>query len=176
MIFVVVLCSFLVIYAASQAQFIWKRQKLVHRSWADLIREIQPVNTLAIAEIADCYLQPSSTQLRLEPDTMWRMIGGSAGLRALGKNAQAMLDLAVYAAQWNRVEGRIVGEMMRRDGVRLQRAIRRIEIAMVSQAAEKFAAFELQEALASYHLMRGRLLGLYESSQIGLHEQLAARI
>jgi hypothetical protein len=176
MIFLAILCSLLVIYAASQARFIWKRRKLVHRNWTDLLSEIQPVNTRAIAEIAECYLQPSSTQLRLEPDTMWRMIGGSAGLRALGKNAQAMLDLAVYAAQWNRVEGRIVGEMMRRDGIRLERAIRRIEVAMISQAAEKFAAFELQEALASYHLMRGRLLGLYEASQIGLHEQLAARV
>ena len=176
MIVLTILCSLVVIYAASQARFIWRRRKLVRRNWTDLIGEIQPVNTLAIAEIAECYLQPSSTQLRLEPDTMWRMIGGSAGLRALGKNAQAMLDLAVYAAQWDRVEGRIVGEMMRRDGIRLERAIRKIEIAMVSQVAEKFAAFELQEALASYHLMRGRLLGLYEASQTGLHEQLAARI
>jgi hypothetical protein len=176
MIFLAILCSLVLIYGASQARFIWKRRKLIHRSWADVLSDIQPVNTQAIAEIAECYLQPSSTQLRLEPDAMWRMIGGFAGLQTLGKNAQAMLDLAVYAAQWNRVEGRIVGEMMRRDGIRLERAIRQIEIAMVSQAAEKYAAFELQEALASYHLMRGRLLGLYEVSQIGLHERLATRV
>ena len=94
----------------------------------------------------------------------------------MNTNAQSMLDLAVYAAQWDRVEGRIVGEMMRRDAVRLKRATRYIRAAMVSEKAAKFAAFELQEAAAAYHLMRGRLHGLYESVNIGLYSQVAETI
>ena len=176
MLYLTVLCSLVLAYAASQGAFYLKRRKLQQRSWNDLLASVQSVNVLGITEIADCYLHPSSTQLRLDPTQMWEIVGESKGLQALRTNAQAMLDLAVYAAQWNRVEGRVVGEMMRRDGVRLNRAIKQIELAMIAQIGVKFAAFELQEAAAAYHLMRKRLLGLYEVAHIGLYQPLAEKV
>src|ERR1700712_3610040 len=98
MVFLLLLCSVLILYAVTQARFFQRRRKLFQQSWGDLLNVIQPVDTKAIAEIAECYLRPTRTQLRVEPDVMWRVIGGFDGLKALQKNAQAMLDLAVYAA------------------------------------------------------------------------------
>ena len=176
MLYLTVLCCLVLAYAASQGAFYLKRRTLQQRSWSDLLASVQAVNVEGIAEIADCYLHPSSTQLRLEPTQMWEMVGKSRGLQALRANAQAMLDLAVYAAQWNRVEGRVVGEMIRRDGVRLNRAIQQIELAAIAHIGVKFAAFELQEAAVSYHLMRERLLGLYQVAHIGLYPPLAEKV
>jgi hypothetical protein len=173
--FAILLCLVLA-YAANQGYFYWKRRKLLQRSWGDILASVQPVNIEGIAEIADCYLHPSSTQLRLEPTQMWEMVGKFEGLRALKENAEAMLDLALYAAQWNSVEGRIVGEMIRRDGVRLNRAIREIEVATLAQIGNKFAAFELQEVAVTYHLMRQRLLGLYQVAQLGLYAPLVEKV
>lgn len=170
------LSCLLVAYATVHVRHILKRRRLSQRSWHDLVNEIQPVNSTSIASIAECYLKPTSRQLRIEPDYMWMMIGEAEGLRTLKHNAGAMLDLAVYAVQWNPVEGRIVSEMMRRDAVRLDRAIRHIERALLRQRAEKFAAFELQEAVASYQLMRGRLLALYQVADVRYYQRLAEAV
>ena len=171
-----VICCLAVSYALYQARFHAQRRKLMRRSWEDLISAVQPVNIAGVTKVALSYLNPTSDQLCLQPFEMWQLIGKQEGIKALNANAQSMLDLAVYAAQFDRVEGRIIGEMMRRDAVRLKRATRHIQAALVSEKAAKFAAFELQEAAAAYHLMRARLHGLYESVHVGLYSQLAATI
>ena len=173
MIVVAVLLALCLAYAGTQLRFYVRRRKLLQQSWDDVLIRVKPVNIAAISEIADNFLHPSRSQLRIEPDEMWERIGKMDGLERLATNAEAMLDLAVYAAQWNRVEGRIVGEMIRRDAVRLRKAVRVIELAMFSQLVVTMAPFQLQEAIAAYHLMRGRLLGLYEVAHVGLHPRLA---
>src|ERR1700761_4892660 len=102
MIYLAILCSLVALFAVTQLRFHLKRRKLLRTSWGELLNAIQPVNIEGIAEIADCYLHPTRTQLRLEPSQIWAIVGGFEGLEALSLNADAMLNLAVYAAQWNR--------------------------------------------------------------------------
>jgi len=163
-------------YALYRARFYNQRRKLLRRSWDDLLASIQSVNNHGISTVALAYLNPTSEQLRMQPFEMWALVGRQEGLDALNANAQAMLDLALYAAQWDHVEGRIVGEMMRRDAVRLRQATRQIRMAVLNEKAEKFAAFELQEAAAAYHLMRHRLHGLYKASNATLYPAIAGAI
>jgi len=172
MLFFALLLCFATAYAGYNFSFQLERRKLLNSDWTEILARVKPVNVHAIAEIADAYLHPTADQLRIEPTEMWTRIGGKEGLDDMRKNAKAMLDLAVYAAQWNRMEGRIVGEMIRRDGVRLNKAIRQIEIGHYLESNARYAAFELQETIATYHLMRERLLGLYQVAHAGLLPRL----
>ena len=66
--------------------------------------------------------------------------------------------------------------MIRRDAVRLNRALTRIELALFSQLGWLRAPFHVQEVSASYYLIRSRLLGLYENSHAGLLPRLEAAL
>ena len=52
-------------------------------------------------QIAKAYLEPRGNQLELQPQAMWRLLGGTDGLPRLRRNAQVMLDLAVFVQRWN---------------------------------------------------------------------------
>ncbi len=161
-------------FAAVQIRFgIQRRRLMQEESWKTVLDRIKPVDVAGIGAIADAYLHPSSSQLSIEPWQMWEAFGGLAGIEDIWSNAAAMLDLAVYASRWNTVEGRVISEMIRRDGVALRRAVRRIRLASLLGPRSARTPFQLQEAAASYCLMRGRLLGLYQVVHVGLYPRLA---
>jgi hypothetical protein len=109
---------------------------------------------------------------------MWEMIGGYAALKDMAENAQVLLSLAAYAQQWNFEEGVIVAERMRRDALTLRRAVYRIAwrkaaFLLLPRRLRVLEAFDLDEAVSSYHLMCQRLLALYQTSHAGLYPALA---
>jgi hypothetical protein len=67
---------------------------------------------------------------------------------------------------------------MRRDALRLRRAVLRVEVGFLPFALlRQFyirTPFHIQEAAAAYYLMRQRLLALYASSHSGRLPALAA--
>jgi hypothetical protein len=93
------------------------------------------------------------------------------------ENATVLIALAVFAERWNFNEGAIVAQRMRRDGLALRRAVRAIEWGIYRQVWLNLTTttqpFRLHEAVASYYLMKQRLLALYETSHAGLHPRLA---
>ncbi len=159
--------------AAYQLHFMDRRRKPA-RAWQEILLKFEPVNMEGLQLIADDYLHPSSNQLQIEPPVMMEMVGGDEGLKRLLRNAGLMLELAVLAEQWNRVEGIIVAEMLRRDAVRIRRAARQIRWDTLWSNASVRGAFQLQEAISSYCLMRARLLGLYANAHIALVPHLEA--
>ena len=160
--------------AAYQLRFLRRRKP--GRAWQAILSEFKQVNMDGLHRIADPYLQPSSDQLRLEPPLMLELAGGDEGLKRLTVNAGLMLELAVLAEQWNRVEGVIIAEMLRRDATRIRKAVRRIRLDMMWTNSSVSGAFHLQEAVSSYCLMRARLLGLYANAHIALVPYLEAAI
>ena len=175
MIFAMLACLFLflVVY---QVSFVLRRRALAALSWDEVIARIEPLDLDGIRSIADHYLHPDRDQLSIEPATMWEMVGGLDGLTRMRSNAAVMLELAVYAERWNEDEGPVVSEMIRRDAVRLNRAVTRIEITLLSRLGFVRAPFHLQEVSASYYLIRSRLLGLYRNSHAGLLPRLEAAV
>ncbi len=165
---------FLATIAAYQLRFAVRRKPA--RAWQEVLSQLEQINMQGMELVADGYLQPSSHQLEIEPPVMWELLGGDEGLKRMRANAASMLELAVIAEQWNRVEGTIVAEMLRRDALRIHRAIRRIRFGFLWSGESVRAAFHLQEAAASYCLMRGRLLGLYHNAHIALVPQLEAAL
>ena len=148
--------------------------------WERLLGAIQPLDLNGIRCVARDYLEPRREQTAMEPDILWHMIGGELGLRRMRANADLLLSIAAQAKEWNQEEGVIVAERMRRDALRLRRAVRQIRIGMLSQIVTGHhwvsVPFQLQEAASAYYLMRQRLLALYETSHVALLPQLAQTI
>lgn len=147
------------------------------RSWAELVAALKPVEFEHVSSVARDYLEPRSGQITLEPPDMWLMLGGREGLRRMRENAKLMLMLAAHAQRWNFDEGVIVTERIRRDALRLRRAVRRVELALafhwLARNSAAFIPFHLHEAASAYYLMRQRLLALYQTSHSGLYPRLA---
>jgi hypothetical protein len=146
--------------------------------WSDLVARLRPVANLHIAQIANGYSHPTKHQIEMEPQTMYTMLGGMAGLNTMYENSKAILELAGYVTRWNFEEGTIVTERIRRDAVRLQRTILLIQLEMLVQSASpklnflNRAAFRIEEAAAMYHRITVSLLALYETSHMGLYPRL----
>lgn len=135
-------------------------------SWEDLVSKLQPVPNGGITGVAREYLNPMKGQIETEPDALWSAIGSTVGLERMRANADVLIALAAYTQQWNQVEGRIVAERMRRDGLALRRAVRRLTLFVYFGIGTRHAAFCIHEAASSYYLMRQRLLALYETSHV----------
>ena len=148
--------------------------------WETLLAAIQPVDLSGVQCVARDYLEPQRGQTAMEPDILWHLVGGDLGLRRMRTNSDLLLSIAAHATQWNGEEGVIVAERMRRDALRLRRAVRSIQFGMLSQFVTGHhwisVPFQLQEAASAYYLMRQRLLALYETSHAGLLPQLAQAI
>ncbi len=166
----------LVALAVVQARFYARRHRVRRMTWDDHLARLKPVNLRSVEEVAESFLSPSKSQLRLEPIVMWEYVGRREGLNVLNANADVILDLAAFAARWDDVEGRVVAKMIRHDGVRLKRAVRIIKLIMFCGIFRNLAPLKLQEAAAHYHLMRRRLLGLYETANTDLYPRLAEAV
>ena len=154
--------------------------KLTNRTWNELLAEVEFIDFRGVSLVARDYLDPRKGQIELEPQEIWNLLGGDEGLRTMRANADRLIALAAFAQQWNLDESVIVAERMRRDGLRLRRAVRRVQLGMLSQIVTGRhwveVPFQLQEAASAYYLMRQRLLALYETSHVGLHPQLAQAV
>lgn len=154
--------------------------KITADSWDALVGRMAQVDFNGVRAVAQDYLDPREHQTRLQPDELWSMVGGHEGLLRMRVNADLMLALAAHAQQWNFEEATIVGERMRRDSLRLRKAIRRIEFGLLRysmlQRFSLYAPFHLQEAAGAYYLMRQRLLALCSTSHSGRYSGLAAAL
>lgn len=147
------------------------------RGWHDIVAELKPLDTDQLSTVAIDYLTPHSGQIDLEPEAIWESIGGYKGLRKMRENAEVMMALAACAQQWNFTEAVIVTERMRMDAALLRRALRRVELGLISFRLLRRYQLTLplyaQEASSAYYLMHQRLLCLYQTSHAGLYPRLA---
>jgi hypothetical protein len=152
-----------------------KASKLSRLSWEDLVARLKPVPVDGISIIAVDYLQPTKGQIDIETNDLWAMVGGLEGLKSMYANAEVLIALAGYAQQWNPEESVIVGERMRRDGLALRRATKKLSLGFVVGFGVH-GPFHVQEAASAYYLMRRRLLALYETSHVERYSRLAAAL
>ncbi|WP_263384137.1 hypothetical protein [Granulicella arctica] len=145
----------------------YKRRKLHAQSWNDVLGTLEPINLEGIRLIADNFNGSDEGRVRIEADEMWKVIGGLHGLKRLKRNAWAMLNLAVYAEKWNRDQGELVSETIRRDATRLNHAIFRIQLGFFLHFGFVQPTFYLQEAVSSYSSVRDRFVGLYYTAYVG---------
>ena len=155
-------------------------RKKMQRDWHELVAGLRRMDFAGVSEVALDYLTPSRGQIDLEPQRIWELLGGYEGLKRMRENAEFMLALAAFAQRWNFAEATIVTERMRHDAVLLRRAVRRVELGMrigrLLGHLRLTLPLHMQEASASYYLMRQRLLALYETSHMSRYPVLAASL
>lgn len=165
-------CSTFAIYSQRRAV------RLSDRGWEDVLSRIQVINTSGLITVALDYLNPPQYQASLQPRELWKLVGAYDGLRQMRANSELMLALAAHATNWNFEEATVVAERMRRDALRLRRAVLKIEVGFLPIAILRNfylgTPFNIQEAAAAYYLMRQRLLALYASTHTGRYPALAA--
>ena len=147
--------------------------RLSTMTWEQLVARLAPVRSDGITAVALEYLNPTKSQLGMEPSDIWSMIGGAEGLAHMRANADVLLALAAHAQRWNFHEGVVVAERMRHDGLALRRAATRITLGLTWGIGKARGAFYVHEAASAYYLMRQRLLALYETSHAGRYPRLA---
>ena len=103
---------------------------------------------------------------------LWARIGGAEGLKKMRANVDVLIALAAYAQRWNGAEGIAVTEQMRCDAMTLKRAVVGIGLGMIFGYGKKRVPFYVQESIRAYHLMRQRLLMLYDLTHAGLYPRL----
>lgn len=175
--------ALLLLFASFAAAALYAKRssmRLNGRSWDTLLASMQAVDLKGLQCVARDYLEPRKGQTAMEPEVIWQLLGGEQGLQHMKANAELLLALAAHASQWNREEGAIVTERMRRDALHLRSAVRQVQLGMLSQVITGHhwvsVPFQLQEAASAYYLMRQRLLALYETSHVALLPQLAQAI
>ncbi|HVW78665.1 MAG TPA: hypothetical protein VHB45_13715 [Alloacidobacterium sp.] len=159
------------IVALAYAQI--RSRKLLSKDWQTLVTSIEPMHMRGLELVALDHLNPEKNQLRLEPDEIWGLVGGTEGLRRMEKNADLMIALAAYVRNWNYDQAIIVSERIRHDSVLLKRAIRRVRWNSRLRRGQLRIPFYVHQAAASYYLMTRRLLALYETNQYLLFPVLA---
>lgn len=175
--------SFLILFGVTVAMVVFlsarsqvQTSRIARLDWDDLVARIKPVQFAGVSAVALDYLQPKKGQMRIETDELWTLIGGYDGIRRMYDNSAVLLALASYTQRWNPGESVIVVERMRRDGVLLRRATRRLYLRYLLGSAQTRGPFSVQEATSAYYLMRERLLALYETSHAGRYTRLAAAL
>jgi hypothetical protein len=155
-------------------------RKMALLDWNDLVAGLHRLDMDELSTVATDYLIPRRGQIDLEPNEIWKFLGGYEGLKRMRENAEIMLALAAYAQRWNFEEAVIVTERMRLDAASLRRAVRRVEVGMIPASLLRHFRLTLplhaQEASSAYYLMRQRLLALYETSHVSRYPTLAAAL
>ncbi|MDW5267594.1 MULTISPECIES: hypothetical protein [Acidobacteriaceae] len=159
--------AFLVVFILAIAGYVFyvslhRRELLGRSSEHDLISKMEPVDLEGLRRISEAFQQPEKGRPGIDSDEMWRIVGGLEGLRRLRRNAWVMLDLAVYVERWNDEQAAEISQMMRRDAVRLNRAITHIVLRHLLQIGFRRAPLHIGEVVASYCLIRSRLVDLYQ--------------
>jgi hypothetical protein len=147
--------------------------RLSRCTWDELLAKLHPVESDGVMMVALNHLAPSKDQLTLQPEVMWKLMGGLEGLQHMSENGRILIALASYVERWNFDEGVIIAERMRRDGLQLRRSVTRITVETFLGMKQIRIPFYLHEAASSYYLMRQRLLVLYETNHAGLYPRLA---
>lgn len=173
MSFVFTLLSIALVAGLLYVQGWRKKNRLSAATWEQLVLQLEEVPMIGITKVALDYLQPTKGQLAIQTDEMWHLVGGAEGLKRMQTNAEVLLQLAAFAAKWNRQESIIVGERMRREAVALRRAVSKIHRGLIWGYGRATGPFCVQEAASAYYLMRQRLLALYETSHVGRHGRLS---
>jgi len=169
---ILVFIAFSVILALGIVIVHLKARRLSGQDWETLVAQIQPVPFEGLEKVALDHLQPQGSQLLIQPEELWQLVGGFEGLSKMRQNADLIIQLAAHVHRWNFDEAIVVAERIRQDTVLLKRALFRIHIQMLFSMRKLHVPFQVHQAASAYYLMTRRVLALYQTNQFVLYPRL----
>jgi hypothetical protein len=175
-IFISAVLIFVVSLIAIAAYYYRRARKSNQNDWDNLLNRLTRVDRSSIAEVALDVIDESGRQRTdqgsavLEPQQIWKLLGGMEGIEALKANCTVLIDLAFYLQQ-QYPEALVVTEQLRLSAREIEWQVGRLRGA--AESGKLAGAFPMygQRAAAAYYLMTQRLLDLYQQ---GDHLKLTA--
>ena len=145
-----------------------RSKKFERYTWQELLDMVVQLDPELLADLLSLQEDGNEQAFR---DLLARL-GGMSALKVIETNAEAMLGLAMYAERWDDCNGPVFSELMRRDALKLKRAVYRLRLSWVLGSRVSLnAGLELSQ---SYGDLRERVLAIYETVHTGLLPQLQA--
>lgn len=170
-IFLFAVGAFLVALAAITVRSYQRAAKSSERGWEQLVKSLQVVDRSSITAVALDIFDESGQRRKddgsqtLEPERIWRLIGGLKGLEVLEANCQVLIDLAFYVQRWY-PEALVIAEQLRLSAREIEWHVERLESAQRSGKLKSAFAMYAQPAVGAYYVMTRRLLALCEQENL----------
>lgn len=155
--------------------------KSSRKDWEALLKRLAAVDRNSIAEVALDIVDEDGNQRKdeqsavLEPDQIWKLVGGLKGLEVLEANCTVLIDLAFYVQRWY-PEALVIAEQLRLSAREVEWHVRRVKDAQKTGQMETAFPMYAQRAAASYYLMTRRVLALYEQGNFAMLADLERAI
>lgn len=147
--------------------------KSSQRDWEQLLKRLTAVDRSSIAEVALDIIDETGAQRSdqgsavLDPEQIWKLVGGLEGLEALEANSAVLIELASYLQRWY-PEALAVAEQLRLSAREIEWQLERLRSAQKTGKLESVFVMYAQRAAATYYLMTRRLLALYEHGSVAM--------
>jgi hypothetical protein len=169
--FVAVLAILLLVLATVFVVYSRRARKTSHGTWNDLLKRLKLLDRDNIAKIAlDVIQEPGGregeeTEVELDPEEIWPLIGGLEGLEVLEHNCSVLVDMAFYVQKWH-PEAVVLAEQLRLNAREITWHVERLKGARNTGNLRSAFPDYAQRAVATYYLMTQSLLALYEQSKL----------
>jgi hypothetical protein len=147
-----------------------RRRKLYpYGKWDDLLKRLAPLDHQSLERIAEDPTALSALDIEhvetMDPQDLWRLLGGMHGIEVMEKNCSVLVDLVFYVQQWY-PEALLIAEQLRLNAREVEWHIGRLKATAKSGRPPAAAAEYLQQAVAIYYHMTREVLALYEQANL----------
>ncbi len=180
-VFLVAVAIFLATLVAIAGRAYRRASKSSGKDWKLLLKRLTVVDRSSIAEVALDLIDESGNQRNdagsavLDPEQIWKLVGGLKGLEVLEANCAVLIDLAFYVQQWY-PEALVIAEQLRLSAREIEWHVGRLKDAQKTGKLESAFPMYAQRAVATYYLMTRRLLALYEQENLAMLADLEKAI
>ena len=144
-----------------------KQQKYPYGKWDELLKRLGSLDHNNLALIAGTFDNGPDMEEDedLDPERIWRLLGGMQGLEVVEKNCAVLVDLVFYVQQWY-PEALLIAEQLRLNAREVQWHVDRIRAAAKIDKLKTAAPEYLPQAVAIYYRMSCQVLTLYEQGNL----------
>src|ERR1700733_3861918 len=126
----------------------------------------QGVDTVALDAIESSGQRRSDRLAReLDPDEIWKLLGGLGGVKRLESNSRVLVEMAAYL-QRSHPEAAAVAEELRLHAKELELQVDRLRMAAEQGSLEFHIPTYAQNAAIAYYLMEQRLQALCQQTNM----------
>jgi hypothetical protein len=151
--------------------YFWRSRQFPREGWEDLLQRLTAidhngVDTVALDAIESSGQRRTDTLAReLEPNEIWKLLGGLDGVKRLESNSRVLVEMAAYL-QRSYPEAATVAEELRLQAKELEFHVGRLRMADEQGSLEFHIATYAQNAAIAYYLMERRLQVLCQQTNV----------
>jgi hypothetical protein len=161
--------------------YYYRSRQTPERNWETLLSRLLPVDRRSVEKIALDAIDEAGGRrqdehaMDLEPEEVWRLIGGLKGVEALEHNSGVLIDMAFFVEGWY-PEALQTAEELRLSAREIEWHVERLRSASENGKVEASIHSNAQNAVASYYMMTRNLLALYHRGNFKMLSDLQKTI